>query len=167
MFIGFYHGIGGMNSTVLTAPMTTTDTTAAVQSTGGFLAFDSITIGGETMSYTSKDLTDFKGLSRSDGIAHNIGDMVYNQQSSLLNNALDYNISTVSSSAGGYGILIVPIKFFTTTLPNLVSSDSIVQLLPGELSFVAYIWIAMTIGIVISLGIAMVWVASNLIGRLL
>lgn len=167
MFAGFVQNGGGMNSTVLTANMTAAAVTCEVQNTAGFLSADTIVIGGEEITYTGKDFTHFTGLTRINGVAHSSGAMVYNQQTSILNSALGYNVSSVASSSGGYAILIVPIKFFTTTLPNLISGDTLLTLLPAELAWLGYIWLAITIGIVLSLGIALIWVASNLIGRIL
>lgn len=167
LLASFVTGGGGINSTVLTVDMTAVATSATVQNTAGFLGADKIVIGGETMNYASKDFTHFLGITRVNGVAHSTGGMVYNQQTSILNNALGYNVSSITSSSGGYALLLIPIKFFTTTLPNLVSGNTLLSLLPAELQWLGYIWLAMTMGIVISIGIALIWVASNLIGRIL
>ena len=166
---GILTGQGGINETVLTAALSSADTSCEVQSTGGFLNVDKITIDGESMTYSSIDLNHFYGLNRSNPVNHAVvhsdgsPTIVYCQQTSILNNALGFNTSSVSSNAGGYAILLIPIKFFTTTLPNLIRGSNTLVFLPPELAFVGYFWIAITIGIVISLGIALIWVASSIV----
>jgi hypothetical protein len=169
---GFIQGTGGLNSTILTANMSATNTSCEVQNTAGFLSADKITVGGESMVYTSIDYTHFYGLTRSNPVAHLATNsdgsptMVYNQQTSILNSALGYNTSAISTSAGGFAVFLIPLKFFTTTLPNLVRGGSLIPFLPTELQWLGYVWLAVTIGIVVSIGIAVIWVASNLIGRI-
>jgi hypothetical protein len=173
LLAGFINGQGGINETILTKDMTIADTDCEVQSTGGFLNEDKITIDNEVMTYTSINLNHFYGLDRKDPKAHKkihadlSPTIVYCQQTSLLNNALGFNASSVTSNAGGYSLLLLPIKFFTTTLPNLIRGSNTLIFFPGELAFIGYIWIAITIGIVISLGISLIWVASNIISKII
>lgn len=172
IFGGFISGSGGMNSTILTASMTDVATSCTVQSTGGFLDADTITIGGEEMTYTSKDLTHFYGLTRPDATAHGTTTsngapmIVYNQQTSLISAALGFNVSSVSSNAGAMSIFIIPVRFFTTTLPNLVNGSNITQFFPSELAFIGYIWAGLTVGITLSIGISLIWMASGIAQKL-
>jgi hypothetical protein len=167
IFSAFAYGQGGINSTVLTSAMGATDTSAAVQSTSGFLpGGDYVTIGGEQMRYTSLDMTHFYGLVRSGGSPHANSTMVYNQQSNLLNASLGFNVNAVTTSSGLISIFTIPLKFFTTTLPNIITGSSIMPLLPGMWAFLGWIWIAITSGVVISLGVSLVWVLSGIVGKL-
>jgi hypothetical protein len=167
MFCGFANGSGGINSTVLAAPLAKTDNVATVQSTAGFLAGgDTIYIGGEQMTYSSLDYTHFNGLTRTSPQADVTGLMVYNQQTSLLNAALGFNINAVTTSSGLVSIFTIPVKFFTTTLPNIISGSSILSLLPFPFSFLGWIWIAFTAGIITSIGVSLVWVLSGIVGKL-
>jgi hypothetical protein len=167
LFCGFANGSEGLNSTVLTASMGAADTSCTVQSTSGFLVGgDYITIGGEQMQYTSLDFTHFYGLVRTNGAAHANTTMVYNQQSSLLNAALGFNVNAVTTSSGLISIFTIPLKFFTTTLSNVISGSSILTLLPEPWSFIGYFWITITAGIITSLGVSLVWVLSGIVGKL-
>lgn len=173
MLVGFLNGQGGIATTILTADMDETDTSCEVQSTAGFLAADKVTIDNEQMTYTSIDYTHFYGLNRDSGIPHYISNsdgyptMVYNQSTSLINNALCFNVSSVAASAGIMAIFTVPIKFFSVTLPNLVTGRSVLALLPGEFAFIGYFWLGITLAVVVSLGVAFIWVISGVVGRLL
>jgi hypothetical protein len=175
LLVSFMNGGGGIETTVLTAPMTASDVTATVNSTAGFLPNgDRITIGGEDMVYTSIDYTHFKGLVRtpSTAVAHSATysngnpTMVYNQQTSLINNALGFNANAVSTSSGIVTIATIALKFFTTTLPNVISGSSILPLLPAQLQFLGYFWVAMTAGMGISLIASFVWMLSGIVGKL-
>jgi hypothetical protein len=173
LLAGFLNGQGGINETILTSAMSATDTACVVQSTGGFLTADKLIIDGEEMTYSSIDLNHFKGLTRGNPVVHlathtdNSPTIVYCQQTSILNNALGFSASSVTANVGGYAILLIPIKFFTTTLPNLIMGSNTLVFLPSELAFIGYFWLAITIGIVISIGIALIWVASNIISKLI
>lgn len=171
LFAGMVNGGGGINETILIDPMTTASTDCKVQSTGGFLSADKLVIDGEELSYTSADLNHFYGLVRSNPKAHTTTHtdgspvIVYSQQTSILNNALNFNVSSVSSNAGGFAILAVPYKFFTTTLPSLIRGSNPLVFLPGELAFIGYFWVAIAIGIVIALAISIVGVAAGVISK--
>jgi len=172
VLLGFMNGTGGMNSTVITANVLPTDNVITVQSTAGFLAADSIIIDGEQMTYTSIDYTHFYVPSRVSGKAHYAVNsdgsptMVYNQQTSLINNALGFNVNAVTTSSGVISIFTIPAKFFTITMPNLVSGRSVLQLLPGAFAWLGYIWLGLTAGMVVSLGVAVIWVLSGIVGKI-
>jgi hypothetical protein len=164
LLASFVNGAGGLNSTTLTANLTAAATTATVQNTSGFLEADTIIIGGESITYTSKDYTNFYGLSRSDGVVHASGSMVYNQESSIINYALGFSVGSVASNVGAFSIFVIPIKFFTTSFPSMIKGE-ILPNLPNEFAILGYIWLAMTIGIVVAIGIALIWVASGIVSK--
>lgn len=169
---GFINGVGGINTTVLTADVSPTDTSITVQSTAGFLSADKIIVDGEEMIYTSIDYTHFYGLTRTNPVAHYATNangsptMVYCQQTSLINNALGFNVNAVTTSAGVISIFTIPAKFFTITMPNLIAGSSILQFLPGGFAFLGYIWLGLTVGMVVSLGVAVIWVLSGIVGKI-
>ena len=172
VLLSFMNGGGGLNTTVLLADMSPTDTVATVESTAGFLSADIVIIGGESMTYTSLDYTHFYGLDRNSGASHyavnsdGANTFVYSQQTSLINNALGFNVNAVTTSSGVISIFTIPAKFFTTTMPNLVSGQSMAQFLPPQMAFLAYIWIGLTAGMVVSLGVAVIWVLSGIVGKI-
>jgi hypothetical protein len=172
VLLGFMNGTGGMNSTVLVANVLPTDNVITVQSTAGFLSADQIIIDGETLTYTSMDYTHFYVPTRVNGLAHYVVNangsptMVYNQQTSLINNALGFNVNAVTTSSGVISIFTIPAKFFTITMPNLISGNSILKLLPGAFAWLGYIWLGLTAGMVISLGVAVIWVLSGIVGKI-
>jgi hypothetical protein len=177
MLVGFMNGQGGIATTILAVNMTASDTSCEVGSTAGFLETDKVTIDEEQMTYTSTDYTHFYGLSRgynnTTAAAHYITNpdgyatMVYSQPTALINSALGFNVSTVAANSGIVSIFTIPWRFFTITLPNLVSGRSVLALFPGEFAFIGYFWLAMTMGIVVSLGVAFLWVLSGVVGRLI
>ena len=157
------NGGGGMNTTQLTANASATDAVLHVSNTAGFLSADYLIIGGEKLTYTGKTSTTFTGCVRSSGASHTSGAMVYSQPTSVINDTLNFNVGAVSSNVGIFSVVVVPFKFFTTALPNIVR-----QGLPftGVFAFLSYLWFAITCGIVISIAIALIWVASGLIGKI-
>ena len=170
---GFINGSGGINTTVLAADVSKTDDNITVQSTAGFLDEDKIIVDGEEMVYTSKDYNHFYGITRtSSSIAHYAANsdgsatMVYNQQTSLINNSLGFNVNAVTTSSGVISIFTIPAKFFTITMPNLIAGNSILQFLPGGFAFLGYIWLGLTAGMVVSLGVAVIWVLSGIVGKI-
>jgi len=167
VFASFINGSGGINATYLTQPMGVADTQATVSNTAGFLVGgDTLVIGGESMTYTSCDYTHFYGLNRPGGIVHAANTMVYNQQTSLINDALGFNVNAVTTSSGLVSIFTIPLKFFTVTLGNVISGSSVLPFLPGMWAFVGYFWLVFTSGIVISFGVSMVWILSGIVGKL-
>lgn len=156
------NGAGGLNTTYLTSTANSGDITLKVASTAGFLSADYIVVGGDKITYTGKDNdgVTFTGLSLAK--SYSSGTKVYSPNTSLLNNALGYNVGAVSSTVGLFSVVVIPIKFITQTLPNLVSGN-LMPGLDGTLAVFGYIWLALTIGILMSIGIAMLWVASGIV----
>lgn len=152
------NGGGGLNTTYLTSN-TSTDT-IYVASTSGYLDADYIIIDGEKIAYTGKTDTAFTGCTFEK--SHLANAKVYSPSTSLLNNALGFNVGAITSSVGLFAVVTIPVTFCTVTLPNLVTG----QLMPGldgTLALFGYLWLAFTIGAVISIGVAMLWVASGIV----
>lgn len=160
--VSVMNGGGGMNTTTLTSAISATDTTIHVISTSGFLTADYLIIGGEKLTYSGKTATTFTGCARSSGVAHSAGSKAYSQQTSVINDTLNYNIGAVTSDVGIFAVVVVPFKFFTTAIPNIVS-----QGLPftGVFSFLSYFWFGLTCGIIVSIALALIWVASGIVGK--
>ena len=165
MFNAILDGGGGINTTRLSSAITATDTTIPVNSTSGFLSVDYLVIGGEKITYTGKTATTFTGCIRSDGKVHANNSYVYSPQTSLMNDALGFNIGAVSTSAGYFAVIQIPFKFFTTTIPNIITVG--MPGVDGSIAWIGYIWFALCIGMVIAIAISLIWVANGLLTRVI
>ncbi|MFO8075376.1 MAG: hypothetical protein R6T85_04580 [Egibacteraceae bacterium] len=117
-------GGGGIVSTVLTADIDADGTTIPVTSTSLFMDADVIRIGNEKILYTSITDTSFDGVTRGyDGTLaeeHEAGARVYTVEAGVLNDAMGYNLGVSIETSGMWGLVMLPINFFTKTLPHLV-----------------------------------------------
>lgn len=127
---GVAEGEGGVNSTYLVTAATTADTTLTVNSTDGFLHTGTVTIGDEDIYYTKitqqapyqfQNCT--RGYNSTSVVAHSRLSHVYSAQASVLNNVLGFNVPSTAEVVSGIGIPIMLGKFFSVTVPRLVSWD--------------------------------------------
>ncbi len=166
----------GMAATRLTASIDEDDTTIPVTSTTGFLTADILTIDGEKIPYTGITDTSFTGcirgydgtLATSHGPRTNsagqvIYPMAYSPESSILNDALGFSPGAISAVNGWTAIVTVPMNFFTRTLPNVLTFNF--PFLQGGMAFLGYIFLAMSIGVLISLSIALLYGLGTLLKR--
>lgn len=121
---GIMEGGGGIASTPLTATIDNDDAVLTVTSTDGFLNTDYITIGNETILYTSKTDTTFTGCDRgaknTTATEHDEGDMVYTTSASIANHTLNFNIAAMVDSMGFLAFPAVVLFFFTKTVPQFI-----------------------------------------------
>jgi hypothetical protein len=120
-------GAGGIVSTYLPSSLNDSSTTITVASTNGFLSSDYIVIEKERVLYTGTTSTTFTGCTRgydgTDAVAHAQNARVYGSETSVVNNALGFNIATTAATAGAASIIMIPYKFFTTSVPRMITFD--------------------------------------------
>ena len=158
------HGGGGINTTYVYGADADPKSSTKIYgySVDGFLSTDYIIIDGEKIYYNGVDKSQNYFSNCAFTKIHKAGAKVYSQQSSLLNNALGFNVGAITSTVGFFSVVTIPVKFFTTTLPNLFVGN-LMTTAEGEMAIFGYIWLAFTIGAVVSIGIAMLWVASGIV----
>ena len=158
------HGGGGINTTYIYGADADPNSSNKiyVYSVEGFLNTDYIVIDGEMIYYNGVDTTQNYFSNCVFTKTHKSGTKVYSQQSSILNNALGFNVGAITSTVGFFSVVTIPVKFFTTTLPNFFVGN-LMTTAEGEMAIFGYIWLAFTIGAVVSIGIAMLWVAIGIV----
>jgi hypothetical protein len=162
----------GMAATRMTANMTDTDDHIHVADTTGFLTADVLTIESEKIVYTGITATTFTGCTRGyDGTvakshvvsSKGIYPMAYSPESSILNDALGFSPGAISAVNGWTAIVTVPLNFFTRTLPNVLSFNF--PFLQGGFAIIGYFFLAMSMGILVSLAIALLYGLGSLLKR--
>ncbi len=141
---------GGYATTVLTRDMAIDDVHCDVISTTGFLATpDIIWIEDEKILYTTTNATAFLGLTRgyeeTDNATHVYQHKVFTESTNALNTALGFNAGAIAATQGMAALVIIPLRFFTVTLPKIVFWNY--SFLQGDslLGLVRYILIAITL----------------------
>jgi len=164
---GIMEGGGGIATTELALTVDADDTTLHVTSTDMFLDADFVVIGEERILYTSDNVTAFlnctRGHSGTEAVSHVSGSRVYTAETSVVNNALGFNIAATTATVGVFSVVMIPVYFFTRTLPQLVMWNY--SFLSGELAILAYFFFAVSAGFVVTLAIQMLQVARGILGR--
>jgi hypothetical protein len=159
-------GGGGIASTVLAEDISANATFIPAESTSLFADKDIITIGEEKILYTSLNTTGFNVYTRGYGdttaTAHSEDSRIYTQEAGVINNALGYNLAVEAETGGTYGVITIPIKFFTTTLPHLIMLNVNFLKIP-ELSIIAIFWMVSGIALLVVLAIQIAPIAVSLI----
>lgn len=149
-------GGGGIVSTTLAANITADSENITVASTGLFASKDILVIGTEKTLYEDMDDTTFLGCERgyddTTAAEHAEGTRVYTQEAGILNDVLGYNFVVEMETTGMYGIIMLPIQFFTTTLPHLIRLNVNFLAIP-ELAIIAIFWLVAGIGLLVTLAI--------------
>jgi len=172
MFVGcsilgaVMQGGGGIVSTVMADNITANATYIPAESTSLFADADIITIGDEKILYSSLNTTGFNAYTRGYGgttaVAHSDGERIYTQEAGVLNNALGFNLAVEAETGGTFGVITIPIKFFTTTLPHLVILN-VNFLKTPELSIIAIFWMVAGIALLVILAIHIAPIAVSLV----
>ena len=175
LFSGFSgSGSNNMTSTYITQSISATDTKIYVASTDGLLSEDVIYIGNEQIAYTSLGTdsggdylnvpSSGRGYNGTQPVAHiitvNDDPMVYNDNTNIINQDLNANISVVMGNNGLNSIWLIPYDFFKS-LPKLLSMQF--SFLTGDMAIVGYMFLACSIGLVITVAMSMLWVAAGVI----
>ena len=149
-------GGGGIASTPLTNPVTTSSTVITVGSTNGFLSSDVIVIDSEYIFYSATTPTTFTGLIRgynsSKPSAHNVGKYVYTQEINMLNETLGFNVAATQSTSGPFTVIALGFTFIGRSLINLVIWD-FPNIFQGQLIYLRLCLIAIGCGLVIYIAI--------------
>ena len=158
-------GGGGIVSTVLAEPITANSTSIPVVSTSLFADRDVLRINNEKIVYSSKNATHFfvhtRGYSGTLAAAHEVGRRVYSEEAGVLNDAMGYNLGLTIETGGMWGLIMMPINFFTKTLPHLIWLN-VNFLATPELSFIALFWFAAGIALLVTLAIQIAPIAVSI-----
>jgi hypothetical protein len=172
VFTGSANSGGGIASTHISATVTIAETDHIhVDSTENFLTTDFIMLENEQIAYTGKTTTTFTGLTRAYGgttaaihvynaLTPYTAPTVYNQEANVINASLNANITAVAATSGWFSVVSVPFTFFKS-LPNLFNFDQ--PWFQGDMALVGYLFLAFSIGMIISLAFGMLWVATGII----
>lgn len=149
-------GGGGIVSTPLTQDLATNGTVVHVASTSLFNDVDVIRIGNEKIAYTSTNATAFmvssRGYDDTTPAAYDAGRYVYSTEAGVLNDAFGYNLGVSIEEGGMWGLVMLPINFFTTTVPHLAMLNANLFNTP-ELMIIAIFWYAFGIALIVVLAI--------------
>ena len=147
-------------STRLTSAITDSDSVIPVTSTAGFADTGFINIELERIGYSSKTATTFKGnLARptvrgandTEAVAHVSGTAVRTVESMILNNSMDYNIAVISDVSGIMAFETIPLAIFDAIRSFIFLPLSF---LGTDMQIITYLWAAMILGLVITVGLA-------------
>ncbi len=158
VFGAILQGGGGIAATTLNASINATDTTIPVSINGtvNFIDIDIIAIGDEQILYSAKDSTHLyvaaggRGYGGTEAVYHALGATVYTLQASFINRMAGYNISVISDATGWWAAINIPIAILRL-LVNAFAID--LSFLGTDLAIVSYLWMAMGIGALFTIGI--------------
>lgn len=153
IFSGVMEGGGGMNVTRLAVDHTAAVVTLTVTNTEGFLRSSYVQVGNEKITYTGKTATTLTGCTRgaddTAATSHASGSKIYSPEADVLNSALGYNIATTGATIGAIDIPILIGRFFTVTIPKLITWDFAWLKVHEGLQYVRYVLIAISSGFMI------------------
>lgn len=149
-------GGGGIVSTVLTEDIDEDDMVWPVASTSLFNDADIVRLGNEKALYSSKNATAFiiyeRGYDGTTPEAFEAGRRVYSTEAGVLNDALGFNLGVTIETGGTWGLVMLPINFFTHTLPHLAVLNANLFKTP-ELSIIAIFWFGFGIALIVVIAI--------------
>jgi hypothetical protein len=163
------HGGGGIVSTVLTEDVSANATTLPATSTSLFADTDIVRIGNEKILYSSKNSTAFfvytRGYDDTLAEAHDAGRRIYTTEAGVVNDALGFNMGATIETGGMWGLIMLPINFFTNTLPHLLVLN-LDLFKTAELQFIAIFWFAAGIALLVTLAIQIAPIAVAMVSGL-
>jgi len=159
-------GGGGIVSTVLTEDLAADDTTITVESTALFNDEDILRIGNEKILYSSRTTTTFvvhtRGYGDTTAEAFETGRRVYSTEAGAINDALGFNLGVTMETGGTWGLIMLPLNFFTKTLPHLIVLNVNLFSQP-ELQFIAIFWFGAGIALLVVLAIQIAPIAVAMV----
>ena len=159
-------GGGGIVSTVLTEDLAADDTTITVESTALFNDEDILRIGNEKILYSSRTTTTFvvhtRGYGDTTAEAFETGRRVYSTEAGAINDALGFNLGVTMETGGTWGLIMLPLNFFTKTLPHLIVLNVNLFSQP-ELQFIAIFWFGAGIALLVVLAIQIAPIAISVV----
>ena len=150
-------GGGGIVTTRLTTDLTPTDMTIPVLSTSNFLSIDYITIDNEKILYSSKDSTNFYVAER--GYKGTIADShlervnVHSPEAGVVNSMAGYNLGVVTDATGIWATLTLPFAVMKL-IGNIIWVNF--TFLGTNLAILSYIWIAMGLGLILTVVMSLI-----------
>ena len=152
-------GGGGAYVTYLESAIGATDTTITVGSTDGFTATGTMQIDDEWIKYDDTNGTNFlecnRGENDTDAVAHAKNSKVYTPDAVVLNDAMGFNVSKISTDAGIIALPIIMGKFVVSTVPRLIMWD-FSFLKEGPMQWFRAILFCFSAGFVITLSLMIV-----------
>lgn len=146
-------GGGGIVSTILTEDIDADATIIPVASTELFNDTDIIRVGNEKIMYSSTNATAFmvyeRGYDDTDAEAFEAGRRVYSTEAGVLNDAFGYNLGISIETGGLWGLIMLPINFFTRTLPHLIVLNANLFQQGSALSIIPIFWYAAGIALAV------------------
>jgi hypothetical protein len=160
--VGFLTGSGGLVAAKITAPISSSNTTALnVTSTSGFPSAGYIMLQSEIITYTGKTATSFTGLTRgvdnTVAAAHPLYEKglsvkAYTEEAGGINKAMGYDIGGILTDSGLAGIPVIVWDFFAITLPMIISWQNL-DWMTGQLAIIRTILILVCAGFTLALAI--------------
>ena len=158
---GVAQGSMPMATTTLAADITATDTTITVSSTEGFADTGFIQILDERIGYASTTAITFKGnfaqpmirgAQDTEAVAHAAGERVRTIESSIMNQSISYKLAVLTDTSGVIAFVTIPFMFI-----SLLATFFVLPLafLGTDLEILTYIWGALSIAIIVAIGIAL------------
>lgn len=164
-------GGGGIVSTTLSEDISANTTFIAANSTSTFANKDVLMIQDEKILYDSLNATGFnvyeRGYDNTVAENHTAGVTIYTESGGILNAALGFNIGVELETSGTLGIIQLPIRFFTTTLPHLVVLNVNFLADNPAMAIIGVFWLCAGIGLLIDLSIRIAPIAISLIQGIL
>jgi len=161
-----YQGGGGIVSTTLAGNITEEEAYIPAESTALFADKEIIVIDNEKIMYSAKNTTSFtvytRGYDDTTPAEHTAGTRIYTTEASVLNNAMGFNIAVEVEAGGTWGLITLPIKFFTGTLPHLIMLNANFLKSP-ELQYIGIIWFAFGIALLITLAVVIAPIAVSML----
>lgn len=164
-------GGGGIVSTDLSSDISSSAEFIPADDTEAFADKDVLMIEEEKILYNSLNSTGFivyeRGYDDTVAVNHTAGVTIYTESGGILNAALGYNVGVELETSGTLGIIQLPIRFFTTTLPHLVVLN--VNFLNDNpaLQIIGIFWLCAGIGLLIDLSIRIAPIAISLVQGIL
>jgi len=143
---GIYEGGGGVQTTILDGDLSAVAVIITVDSTDGFADADkTVRIGTEDVFYTGTGATTFTGCVRgyNDTIAvtHDDGDLLYDRGAGLVNELMDYDITTTAVTGEVEASVVSEVEsFWGDTIPTMFLWDY--GFFNGELAIIRYFLMA-------------------------
>jgi len=166
---GVIVGASDIQATKLTAALTEVGTTVTVQSTEGWRTADYMWIGDEKIRYNGRTGTTFtncvRGYDNTDAEAHAIGMRVYSRVSDAVRTSAGYNVLDIGASAGGVNMMLIPIRFLMTSLPQIVGWNYSF-LKEGNVQYIRLLLVGISVGFVIYLVVQIAYAIGTAAGLL-
>jgi hypothetical protein len=158
---GVLQGGDGVVTTVLASNVSSTATTIPVLATNGFDGSGTVAIDNEEIYYPKKTSTSFKngsynnvvrGYNGTTPAAHIAGASVGTHTTYVISKNVTYTIQTVQQSSGIWAAVTVPLALLKS-IKDVIMADF--SFMGTDLAIIGYLWLVMSLGLIISLYLAL------------